>query len=67
MRHNYKIAEKLLEQENPLWFNLVDVDTLNMSDGEYCVLGQVGQKYYLTIYDTVPMGIFLFHLMGTKY
>lgn len=41
MKHDYAAAEELLKQEDPLWFKLVNLETLNMRRGNYCVCGQV--------------------------
>lgn len=47
MSKDYKTAEFYLEQTDPLWFNLIDLDKLDMSNGEFCVFGQVQGAYTL--------------------
>jgi hypothetical protein len=35
----------LLDAENPTWYRITDLDTLDMSDPDFCVLGQVYGDY----------------------
>ena len=47
-----KIAEavrkgaKVLDKTDPLWYKEVDINTLDLADGEHCILGQLCGNYY---------------------
>ena len=41
-----KRGAKALDKTNPLWYQDVDINRLDLADGEYCILGQLNGSYY---------------------
>lgn len=53
---NYDIGVKYLEQEfGKDWFNKIDLDTLDMSNIDKCIIGQLSEKGYKDYVESIGL------------